>query len=317
MTLKQIAKLLPLLALMSCGDDNIPAAGSGAKPINANSNAQVIAQGKVKAVTESSTTDMQAVANRLEIPKLKGGENNLFVVHTIKQLGVNYCMEYQCEQKASRWTAYQWYKGFSTNEGTFNRKYWDSSEWHGDPFQEDPLIPNEARTHLEDHTNNQHDRGHILASADRLNSKDANEQTFYLSNIHPQLAGFNQTGIWANLELRLRNVYDKDGFRDTLYVVKGGTIDNGHFTWVKGKGQELLVPKYFYMALLCKDKKNGYKAIAFWMDHVENTDKNYADYAISIDRLEELTGIDFFCNLPDDIEKEVEKNLQLKDWKLY
>ncbi|MDY6229959.1 MAG: endonuclease, partial [Prevotella sp.] len=39
-------------------------------------------------------------------------------------------------------------------------------------------------------------------------------------------------------------------------------------------------------------------------------------YAISIKELEERTGIDFFCNLPDDIEVEVEKEVNVKDWGL-
>lgn len=36
--------------------------------------------------------------------------------------------------------------------------------------------------------------------------------------------------------------------------------------------------------------------------------------AVSIDRLEELTGIDFFCNLPDSIEDEVEKEYTADGW---
>ena len=45
--------------------------------------------------------------------------------------------------------------------------------------------------------------------------------------------------------------------------------------------------------------------------------KNYGDYAISIDELEERTGIDFFCNLPDDIENVVEANATPKAWGFY
>ena len=35
---------------------------------------------------------------------------------------------------------------------------------------------------------------------------------------------------------------------------------------------------------------------------------------ISIDRLEELTDIDFFCNLPDDIENKVEAQAYTASW---
>ena len=75
------------------------------------------------------------------------------------------------------------------------------------------------------------------------------------------------------------------------------------------------VPKYFYMCLLAV--KNGkYKAIGFWTEHVNQAEKyDYAHYAKSIKEIEQLTGIDFFCNLPDDIEQEVESSYNLSDWK--
>ncbi|MBQ7571555.1 MAG: DNA/RNA non-specific endonuclease, partial [Bacteroidaceae bacterium] len=60
----------------------------------------------------------------------------------------------------------------------------------------------------------------------------------------------------------------------------------------------------------------GYAAIGFWMEHKSNTDTDYRQYAVSIDELERLTGIDFFCNLPDNLENQVESNLVLSLWKI-
>lgn len=79
------------------------------------------------------------------------------------------------------------------------------------------------------------------------------------------------------------------------------------------------MPKYFYMALLHYNKATDtYHAIAFWTLHQDasDTNKNYGDYVISIDELEKRTGIDFFCNLPDDVEKTVEAETDLNFWKL-
>ena len=75
------------------------------------------------------------------------------------------------------------------------------------------------------------------------------------------------------------------------------------------------------MAILAFAKKyaktnGGYYAIAFWMEHKANWDDVSSQYAITIDELEERTGIDFFCNLPDDIENAVENHFYLSDWKL-
>ena len=79
------------------------------------------------------------------------------------------------------------------------------------------------------------------------------------------------------------------------------------------------MPKYFYMALLHYNKATDtYHAIAFWTLHsnVADKNKNFGDFAISIDELERRTGIDFFCNLPDDLEKTVEAEKDLDFWKL-
>ncbi|MCF0196565.1 MAG: DNA/RNA non-specific endonuclease, partial [Bacteroidaceae bacterium] len=113
----------------------------------------------------------------------------------------------------------------------------------------------------------------------------------------------------------LRSEYNTAKFRDTLYVVKGGTIRDDQLLEVK-KG--LPVPKYFFMALLCKNKQTsqgGYKAVGFWIEHnTTSKGNNFSQYAMSIDALEERTGIDFFCNLPDDIENKVESNYVPAVW---
>ena len=74
--------------------------------------------------------------------------------------------------------------------------------------------------------------------------------------------------------------------------------------------------RQFYMAILYKNSE-GYKALAFWALN-ENVDRSKDDlkkYVISIDKLEELTGIDFFCNLPDDVENKVEAATYTQSWK--
>ena len=60
------------------------------------------------------------------------------------------------------------------------------------------------------------------------------------------------------------------------------------------------------MALL-RVKNGVYNAMGFWIEHKPSNDKRLAKYAVSIKELEKKTGIDFFCNLPDDIENVVEE----------
>lgn len=62
----------------------------------------------------------------------------------------------------------------------------------------------------------------------------------------------------------------------------------------------------------------GYRAIGFWMEN-ENIDRSNDKlkiYAKSIDELEKITGIDFFCNLPDNIEDKVEASVSTSAWGL-
>ncbi|MBR1768071.1 MAG: DNA/RNA non-specific endonuclease, partial [Prevotella sp.] len=155
-----------------------------------------------------------------------------------------------------------------------------------------------------------YDHGHICPSADRQYSKEANRQTFFLTNMQPQRNVFN-AGIWAEMEQQVRD-WNRNNFRDTLYVCKGGTIDKSDHIW-RTLANGLLVPKYFFMAVLCKNA-SGYKALGFWIEHKDtddyprNTMGNYSlnPYVVNISELETLTGIDFFCNLDDETEEHVE-----------
>lgn len=70
------------------------------------------------------------------------------------------------------------------------------------------------------------------------------------------------------------------------------------------------------MRILGSLKNGQYKAIGFWFEHKSYSNNNYASYALSIDELEEKTGIDFFHNLPDKIENEVERSYNKSDWGL-
>jgi len=135
--------------------------------------------------------------------------------------------------------------------------------------------------------------------------------------MQPQVHGFN-AGVWENMEGQLRNTWNTSKYRDILYVCKGGTIDNSSQIAGYTPKSKLIVPKYFFAAILAV-KNRQYKAIGLWFEHKVNDDTDLSKYVVSIDELERLTGIDFFCNLPDNIENKVEsasKSKMLSDWGL-
>ena len=199
----------------------------------------------------------------------------------------------------------------TTSKVKWKRANWESTSWGGDPFQEDTTLPETDRTTLADYKGSGYDRGHLCASGDRLYSKKANEYTYYLSNMSPQINSFN-SGIWLELENISRQWGYSTSLRDTLYVCKGGTIDaDNTLTTVNG----MTVPKYYFMAFVAQ-KGAIFKGIAFLIEHKKgyNSPYNMQQYAMSIDDLEQKTGIDFFCNLPDEIENQVEREFKTTDW---
>ena len=270
-------------------------------------------------------TDEYREAGRLEFPKLKSGTNIVLIHKTDDGYdpdGVNFAVEWDYEKKSARWTCYQITKR-STEQHT--------SRYYGNPqYPEDPDLPSAYCWDADYFYGSGFDHGHICPSADRLYSAEANYQTFFLTNMQPQYGLFNGSvkingvykGLWSSMENRVRKWAPRNT-TDTLYVVKGGTIDrvfletgadDGVLMRIKGK---LIVPKYFFTALLYKNK-SGYRALAFWFPHLNenHADDDLADYAISIDELEARTGIDFFCNLPDDAETQTERSLPLSAWGL-
>lgn len=273
----------------------------------------------------ANTNEKSQYATRLEVPQVKKGNNYLLLVKESKSIGVNYIVEWDCVSRAQRWVCFMW-----DNANSF--KGWNRSNWSsgstfngyggkGDPFQPDADIPAEYRTTLEDYSGSGYNRGHMCASEDRICNQEVNGQTFYLSNMHPQIGGHN-SGVWSNMESKVRTWRDatvKNGGK--MYVCKGGTIgdvtlngkqESGVAAYVKNR---VPVPKYFFMAILKQTASGLYTGMAFWTEHKSDNSSNLTPYMITINELEERTGYDFFCNLPDGIEEAVEDILTPSEWK--
>jgi endonuclease G len=238
--------------------------------------------------------------SRLEFPKVKGGNSVVLIHSTNDSYGVNYSVEWDKDKKAQRWSCYQ--MNSITNAKNASRYRSNDNQY---PF--DPLLPKSDYLSQDCFWGSGFDHGHICPSADRLYSANANYQTFFLTNMQPQYGNFNggEYSPWYRLEIQLRS-WANATTTENMYVVKGGTIEDDQIFPTKIKG-EMRIPKYFFVALLLKNAQ-GYKAVGFWMEHLSQYAKAepLATYAVNIRELEQKTGIDFFCNLPDDIEEHVE-----------
>lgn len=264
-----------------------------------------------KWVSSNPSTDVLA---RMETPRPLTDGTTLLVSHDVTINGkkvVTYELEYDKTKYHSRWVAFRF--DANTRSKTVGRA--------DEPFADDPSLTSD----LYIGSNGfgwEYNRGHLCASADRLYNSTANVQTFYMTNMSPQLASFNQ-GYWITLENLVQKLGRDNSFADTLYVVKGGTIKQEQIKEyiTRNEGKKVPVPMYYYMALL-KVKNGIYQSIAFWMEHKEYgyTYNNKAPlskiktHAISVNELEDYTGIDFFPNLPDASEEKIESQNVPSAW---
>lgn len=288
--------IIAIIAI-SCGDDT-----PKWTPSNGNGN--------------SSYTPSSDIAARMETPRILSDGLTVVVSHDVAINGkkvVTYELEYDKSKFHSRWVAFRF-------DGNTRAQSVGRSD--KEPFMDDPSLSSTLHIGYKGFGPG-YDRGHLCASADRLYDRTANEQTFYMSNMSPQLSSFNQ-GYWVTLESQVQKLGCSKTFSDTLYVVKGGTIKEGQIKSyiTRNNGNKVAVPKYYYMALL-KVKNGVYHSIAFWMEHKEYgySYNNKAplseimNHAVSVNELEQLTGIDFFPNLPDATEEKVEDQKDINTWK--
>lgn len=303
--------LLAVLSMAACGSSD-DGDGNGSNEINTNKN---------EVTTDKAVT-------RLEFPKLKGGNSIIRVYRdgNSKQYdpdNVNYSVEWDCDKKSQRWSCYILTNKNRSGKTSNLREYpndpsltssqrWDKDYYYGSSYG--------TGAHPYDTS---FDHGHICPRQDRQYSSNATYQTYYLTNMQPQYKVFNGShpdhkykGLWIKMENYLNGFKLND--TDTMYVCKGGTIDKEEhiLTHIQGK---LIVPKYFFVAVLVKKMNKGqayYKSIGMWFPHtnVYHGDDKLSDYAMSIKDLEAKTGIDFFCNLPDNIERDVESQKILSNW---
>lgn len=204
-----------------------------------------------------------------------------------------YSLSYSEPDEQAEWVAYELKKGH-LSKSNHKRPY----------FEIDNAIKTGA-AHWRNYKNSGYDRGHLCPAADRRYTKEAHDETFLTSNISPQEHQFN-SGIWNSLEQKVRYWAAK---YDGVFVVTGGVLkgDMKHIG-----GEAVSVPNAFYKIILDNDSGN-IKVIAFLMPHQDSNNPLY-DYVVPIDTIEELTGIDFFSELDDELENILEASSSYKGW---
>jgi endonuclease G len=206
-----------------------------------------------------------------------------------------YTLGYRADAAAAAWVAYMLTgtELAATNAPRTNN------------FRPDPLLRGRQGSNA-DFEGSGYDRGHLAPAEDLSYSRNTMSESFYYSNMSPQVPAFNR-GVWKRLEELVRfwaTAYD------TVYIVTGPLLEPG----LPAIGpHRVAVPRQYYKAVLLYGRQ-GVRAIGFLLRN-EASAATLKSFAVPVDELERLTGLDLFPQLPDSIEDAVERDPAINEWK--
>ena len=233
-----------------------------------------------------SGAEALAATGWLELPALDN-PNLGYYSHNFKMNGKtyrNYSFGWSQKDRVALWVAYPLCKLYTN--GNVGRT---------DAWALDPLLGNDSAAPFGGYAGD-YARGHQLPSADRQCCYDANAQTFYGTNMTPQLNAHNEK-IWADLENKVRGYANSS---DTTYVVTGVMVSSSSKKEKDSYGNSVTVPDSYFKAVLkysTKSTLGTWNAAAFYLEHRAYSGSISKEHSMSIDELEAMTGIDFFVNL--------------------
>lgn len=198
-----------------------------------------------------------------------------------------YVLDYNEQHEQPNWVFYR--LTIDNVKGIAKRK---------DDFRPDPAVST-GSAELSDYKGSGYDRGHLCPAADMKQSDRAMSETFYLSNMSPQVPAFNR-GKWAQAEKIVRDLIRTD--TDTLYIVTGPVfIDNQGRIGKNG----VTVPGYYFKAVY----KPGTGMYALMMPN-RKIDGPARAWQVSVDMVESLTGIDLFPTIPAEAQNKMEADVR-------
>ena len=159
-----------------------------------------------------------------------------------------------------------------------------------------------------DYSNSGFTRGHLVPAGDMAFDDIAMRESFYMSNMSPQLRSFNN-GVWKELEETVR---DWTFQNEEIFIVSGPVFYNRIKKRI-GKNK-VAVPDAFYKAILDITTPSQ-KSIAFIIPH-ELSETHLSEYAVSIDDLEATLNFNLFPDLylNEKEEEKLESGFEIEDW---
>ncbi len=264
--------------------------------------------------TEAAANTTPVVdATWLELPAVMDGTDyEGATVWTVKDGTTrNYTIAYDTSKYATYWVAYNLK---ASHMGSLERPTkWTYDESTGAPAPSEQV--NVDNTYATYNNGDGHAKGHMIPNASRNGNATMQAQTFQYPNSVPQWHnGFN-SGMWSSLEGALQTI----GKSEEIFIVTGTAFKKvGESKTIKytstpsDSSKSVPIPNYFYKVVLKVNKSGSTvtdaKAIGFWFDNKSYSNSTYSTYAVSVDQIEEWTGLNFFVNLSDSIEESAESN---------
>ena len=179
-----------------------------------------------------------------------------------------------------------------------------------DDFRPDPDLPTGRRAELADYksASSKYDRGHMSPAANNAWDKDAMSESFYLSNMVPQVGPGMNRGIWKQLESYVR---DWAKTRGEVYIYTGPIYPRG-IPWKTIGKNKVGVPVALYKIVY---DPNANEAIAFIMPNKKLRTKDMPDYIVTISDVEKQTGLTFLTELSANEKGAIHK--KKADWVLH
>ena len=231
-------------------------------------------------------SNKRADTSRMEIPVMPEEKQGQIIQHT------GYTLSYDAKNKTPQWVAWE-----LTNEETRGK------EERTNDFQPDPqVIGTQVVTF--DYSGSGYDRGHMAPAGDMKWSKQAMQESFYMTNICPQDHHLN-TEDWNDLEMKSREWARRYG---KVYIACG-PIYKGIRNEYIGE-HRVKVPDAFFKVILIDDARKSY-ALGFLFEN-QPGERPLKEYLVSVDEIEKLTGMDFFSILPDEVENRLEAEIVRK-----
>lgn len=234
----------------------------------------------------------------LVLPLIFQGQSFIFHHHCLRNQQnelvkhEGYSLSYNEAHEQANWVSY-----------LHTRSHSIANTERGNDFRSDPAVKS-VSAELVDYAGSGYDRGHLAPAADMAWSDKAMSESFYLSNMSPQLPGFNR-GIWKQLEALVRGWAAE---YDSILIVTGPVLNED---LQKIGPNQVSVPDQYYK-LVYKMKGKDFESIAFILS--QHASGDLKTYATTVNHLEGVVGIDFLHSSDEAHRRESELCLECWNW---